>query len=205
MALPTKTTITQIQLKDPVSPSVANKPHQDIELTLDAIITYLGSSTTGYFEKDDATTTGLTFGYRAGKVQFNNTIVEVAAGTLALTASNTNYIEVDSAGVVSVNTSGFTLGKKPLWVLVADTSTITTYSDKRTCVDNSNAVDKLLVGTTTDDGVNKLQVNGDIRVDGTTATTVGAAGAASALPATPVGYLQINIGGTNYKLPYYNT
>lgn len=36
-----------------------------------------------------------------------------------------------------------------------------------------------------------------------TATTVGAAGGASALPATPTGYLLIVIGGTNYKVPYY--
>jgi len=38
-----------------------------------------------------------------------------------------------------------------------------------------------------------------------TATTVGAAGGASALPATPVGYWIINVGGTNRKVPYYNT
>ena len=37
----------------------------------------------------------------------------------------------------------------------------------------------------------------------TTATTVGAAGGASALPATPSGYIQISINGTPYKLPYY--
>ena len=36
-----------------------------------------------------------------------------------------------------------------------------------------------------------------------TATTVGAAGAASALPANPTGYLKIDIGGTEYKVPYY--
>jgi hypothetical protein len=36
-------------------------------------------------------------------------------------------------------------------------------------------------------------------------TTVGAAGGASALPATPVGYVTIAVGGTNYKMPYYNT
>ena len=40
-------------------------------------------------------------------------------------------------------------------------------------------------------------------VSGNTATTVGAAGGASALPATPTGYLKIDIGGTNYKVPYY--
>jgi hypothetical protein len=40
-------------------------------------------------------------------------------------------------------------------------------------------------------------------IAGNTATTVGAAGGASALPATPTGYLKIDIGGTEYKVPYY--
>lgn len=39
----------------------------------------------------------------------------------------------------------------------------------------------------------------------TTASTVGAAGGASALPATPSGYITVNINGTDYKLPYYAT
>lgn len=38
---------------------------------------------------------------------------------------------------------------------------------------------------------------------GTTQTTVGAAGGASALPATPTGYLVITIGTTEYVVPYY--
>lgn len=38
----------------------------------------------------------------------------------------------------------------------------------------------------------------------TTATTVGASGAASALPANPLGYLIANLGGTAIKIPYYN-
>lgn len=38
-----------------------------------------------------------------------------------------------------------------------------------------------------------------------TETTVGAAGGASALPATPLGYLFINLSGTGpVKIPYYN-
>lgn len=64
-----------------------------------------------------------------------------------------------------------------------------------------------------------IDVNGgalitNITVDGTgtpftfsgtsqTATTVGAAGGASALPATPSGYLKITVGATDYKIPYY--
>jgi hypothetical protein len=44
---------------------------------------------------------------------------------------------------------------------------------------------------------------GNVSYGGTTATTVGAAGGASALPATPTGYIIINVAGTPAKLPYY--
>lgn len=37
-----------------------------------------------------------------------------------------------------------------------------------------------------------------------TQTTVGAAGAASALPANPTGYLNLNINGADFVLPFYN-
>jgi hypothetical protein len=36
-----------------------------------------------------------------------------------------------------------------------------------------------------------------------TATTVGASGAASALPANPLGYLIAHVGTTQVKIPYY--
>lgn len=55
--------------------------------------------------------------------------------------------------------------------------------------------------------------NGDIQIDtqGTgvvdfrtaTQTTVGSAGGANALPATPTGYLEVKIGGIAYVIPYY--
>lgn len=45
---------------------------------------------------------------------------------------------------------------------------------------------------------------GELSIGATTATTVGAAGGAAALPANPVGYININVGGTAYKVPYYN-
>ncbi len=44
-----------------------------------------------------------------------------------------------------------------------------------------------------------------VRFNTTTATTVGAAGGASALPATPLGYLSVNVGGTAAKIPYYTS
>lgn len=36
-----------------------------------------------------------------------------------------------------------------------------------------------------------------------TQLTVGAAGGASALPATPTGYIQVMVGNTQYVIPYY--
>lgn len=45
---------------------------------------------------------------------------------------------------------------------------------------------------------------GNIAYGGTTATTVGAAGGATALPATPLGYIIVNVAGTTAKIPYYN-
>jgi len=53
----------------------------------------------------------------------------------------------------------------------------------------------LVLGT---QGTGKIRIN-----NAQTQTTVGAAGGASALPATPTGYLQINLSGTVYKIPFY--
>jgi hypothetical protein len=49
-----------------------------------------------------------------------------------------------------------------------------------------------------------IQNDGTPRWDITSATTVGAAGAAAAMP-TPVGYITVNINGTNRKIAYFNT
>lgn len=50
-----------------------------------------------------------------------------------------------------------------------------------------------------------FDVTGKLRyASSLTATTVGAAGAASALPATPTGYLLVNVNGVTQKVPYYN-
>ena len=47
-------------------------------------------------------------------------------------------------------------------------------------------------------------VTGEIKfTNGPTQTTVGAAGGASALPATPTGYLRVEISGTEFVIPFY--
>lgn len=42
-----------------------------------------------------------------------------------------------------------------------------------------------------------------VKMNTTSGSTVGAAGGASALPATPTGYITVNINGTDRKIPYY--
>lgn len=54
----------------------------------------------------------------------------------------------------------------------------------------------------TDGTHSAISVTG-LTFNGTTQTTVGAAGGATALPATPTGYLTITIGTTNYVVPFY--
>ena len=80
------------------------------------------------------------------------------------------------------------------------------------CVDNYFNFAVLLQGTLTNEIVSGNTGNGLIQglskkpaalVSGT-ATTVGAAGAAAALPATPLGYLTVNVDSGLYKVPYYN-
>jgi hypothetical protein len=77
------------------------------------------------FAKDGDTTNGLTFGFKAGRFMNGNSIIDVSAGTLALTDNTTNYVEVTSAGVVSVNTSGFTTGRLPLYQITTSGGAIT--------------------------------------------------------------------------------
>jgi hypothetical protein len=49
----------------------------------------------------------------------------------------------------------------------------------------------------------QTQINAQPSLKTQTQATTGVAGAADALPATPSGYVDIEIGGTLYVLPFY--
>lgn len=77
----------------------------------------------------------------------------------------------------------------------------------------SSTGDTTLIGTLTNTGNSTLAGDIILGVSGNTSalnlrvpkqTTVGSAGGASALPATPTGYVEIKIQGTAYVLPYYD-
>jgi len=103
----------------------------NIGVTADAWDVDAAAKNSGLFAQDADNTTGLTFAYRASRFNNGLAIITVAAGTLALSASTTNYVEVDSAGTVSSNTSGFTATSMPLYQIATGVSTITTVTNKK--------------------------------------------------------------------------
>lgn len=100
------------------------------EIIVNALVDAASPATA--FGRHDSTTGGLTWGYYGGTIMSNGTVSQVANGTLALTASSTNYVELDLGGTVSANTTGFTSGRMPLYTIVAGATTITSYTDNRT-------------------------------------------------------------------------
>jgi len=102
-----------------------------------------------------------------------NTIVEAASGTHALLAGLAITAPVITPGVATVTNTA------SLYISAAPTATVT-------------------------GGNYSLFIDaGTIRYDATVQTTVGAAGAGDALPATPTGYFIINLSGTDFVVPYY--
>jgi hypothetical protein len=107
---------------------------------------------------------------------------------------------IDLAGQMSVIVDGTpALNKIPIAINFETRNDSSNYAN-RLCIDGAGNV-----GVNITSPSSKFHVAGDVSVSSaTTATTVGAAGEASALPATPVGYLVVNINGTARKIPYYN-
>ena len=83
------------------------------------------------FSYNDATTSGLTFGFYGGNVFTNGAITTTANGTLSLTLSATNFIERTEAGAVSFNTTAFTAGRIAMYQVTTSATQITAITDKR--------------------------------------------------------------------------
>lgn len=100
------------------------------EVTANAL--YDAGSPATLFGRRASTSSGLTWGFYGGKLLVDGVVTSIANGTVALTASTTNYVEASRAGVVSRNTTGFTAGSIPLYTVVTGASTVTSYTDHRT-------------------------------------------------------------------------
>ncbi len=81
---------------------------------------------------DVNTTSGLTFGFRGGRVWDTSGIGSiVAGGSVLLSASITNYVERTPAGVVSSNTVGFTSTSFPMAKVLTNSLAVVSVEDWR--------------------------------------------------------------------------
>jgi hypothetical protein len=103
------------------------------------------------FGRRALTTTGLTWGYYGGMMLVDGVLTSISNGTVALSASSTNYVEATRAGVVSKNTTGFTAGQIPLYTIVTGTATVTSYTDERATWDPRYMAHKVSVSITSAD------------------------------------------------------
>jgi hypothetical protein len=111
-------------LLDLISSSQASK-----EVTANAL--FDAASPAMLFGRRSSTTAALTWGYYGGTLLVDGVLTAIANGTVALSASSTNYVEATRAGVVSKNTTGFTAGRIPLYKVVTGAATVTSYEDWR--------------------------------------------------------------------------
>jgi hypothetical protein len=103
------------------------------------------------FGRRGSATSLLTWAYYGGTLLVDGVLTGIANGTVTLSASATNYVEATRAGVVSKNTTGFTAGSIPLYVVTTNTTTASSYTDERAWVDPHYLSHKASVSITTAD------------------------------------------------------
>jgi len=136
---------SQIGIED----TAGNMAATDVEAALAEIYTDTSSTRTlaELFDENSATTTGLTWGYKAGTFRVDNTVTSVSAGTIGLTDDATNYVEVDpSDGLVKKNTTAFTTARIPLRQIVTASGSQSTSTDKRAWFSNPATATTSVIG-----------------------------------------------------------
>jgi hypothetical protein len=116
-----------------IEDSAGNMAAANVETALAEIYTDTSSARTlaAGFDENSATTTGLTWGYKAGTIRVDNTITSVAASTIGLTDDATNYVELNQSGTMTKNTTAFTTGFIPIRQVVCASGSQSTSTDKR--------------------------------------------------------------------------
>lgn len=121
------TTLTQLT-------STQSSKHATVNNNLSAC------SPAGAFGRRPEAITGLTWAYYGGVVRDASGVLTTRAnGTIALSGSNTNYIELSPAGAVASNTTSWTAGYAPLYAVVTGSGSITSETDYRRFVDFEQA------------------------------------------------------------------
>ena len=127
---------------DPILQAQAAK-----EVTANAMFDAL-SPASSFGRRASTTPAGLTWGYYGGTILVDGVLTQIANGTVALTNAATNYLEIDRAGTVSKNTTGFTAGSIPLYSIVCAGSVVTSYLDYRPWVQSRDQTSNASVAVT---------------------------------------------------------
>ena len=154
------------------------------------------SSDTSVFEVRDNGATGI------GRAAVSGKQLEVNGITTIHTTSNANLLVMNGATDANPNFS-FQKSATEQWGFRPNFATAGSDEMKILSAGNGNVMTWLQNG---DIGIStvpsaRLHLNGTFRVDGQTAT--GATAGADTLPSNPVGFININLDGTAYKVPYY--
>lgn len=101
------------------------------EVTANALFDAM--SPAAIFGRREAGCSGLTWAYYGGWMYTTGgTLQQIQNGTVTLTASANNRVEVDNAGSVFAHTNAtFTPGRLPLYLVVAGTASVTSWQDYR--------------------------------------------------------------------------
>jgi hypothetical protein len=83
------------------------------------------------FDIDVPNSSGLSLRVRGGYYIHQLGVRSAPNATLTLTASETNFVEVNDAGVISTNTTSFTASYTPLYVVTTGATLITGIEDRR--------------------------------------------------------------------------
>jgi len=131
------------------------------------------------------------------------TVGQTITGSVAVTGDiavdnvtvNGNTISTSSGGLVLAAATNQTITAQNTFAAGEIQATLGEFTTLRT--------DKLQSDTSNSDIQIDTQGTGVVDFRTATQTTVGSAGGANALPATPTGYLEVKISGTAYVIPYY--
>jgi hypothetical protein len=120
-------------------------------------------------------------------------------------SASIGFIEIYSNYITSTTNGDINLVTNGAGQIILNSSRVATNQINATTVALSNTLDTntLRSYSSNADIAVEPQGTGTVNFKVPTQSTVGSAGAASALPATPSGYIEFKINGTAYVMPYY--
>ena len=139
-----------------------------------------------------ATTQSVRDNFSAAKTEILALQTSVSAADSAITSVNTVVASLSST--VSSNYA----------FLVSAAASVSVRVDTLSATVSSNYAFLVSAVASVSTVANNLLKTPLVLTNQTSTTTVGAAGGATALPLTPLGYITISINGTEVKVPFYN-